>query len=237
MSALRRCTRYSNRKYASHFFLLLNICNLTRYFTGLFLLQKICLILYQVLLYSLTELYITKHQLFCFIVQKITGKDLQYRALIGKPCEITYRYAEHVIGDVAKRLGIQNPIRKLYFVGDNPNVDIVGANLYDRYLTRAWLNKDNGNSDSDPECTLPLSRSIPSNVKLNEQTVRSMESVLVGTGVFNPNKETGHEEDDVYHGHRDILHEPELAKPSRYGFSLLKPPIHTHNIIVYNVVN
>ena len=233
MSALRRCTRYSNRKYASNFFLLLNIrfCNLTRYFTGLFLLQKICLILYQVLLYSLTKLYITK--LFCFIVQKITGKDLQYRALIGKPCEITYRYAEHVICDVAKRLGIQNPIRKLYFVGDNPNVDIVGANLYDRYLTRAWLNKDNGNFVSDPECTLPLSRSIPSNVILNEQTVRSMESVLVGTGVFNPNKETGHEEDDVYHGHRDILHEPQLAKPSRYGF-LSPKTTHTHTYTIYN---
>ena len=50
-------------------------------------------------------------------LQKITGVDLEYRALIGKPCEITYRYAEHVIGEVAKRLGITKPIEKLYFVG------------------------------------------------------------------------------------------------------------------------
>ena len=49
--------------------------------------------------------------------QKITGVDLEYRALIGKPCEITYRYAEHVIGDVAKKIGINKPIEKLYFIG------------------------------------------------------------------------------------------------------------------------
>jgi HAD superfamily hydrolase (TIGR01456 family) len=150
------------------------------------------------------------------LYKKITGKDLEYRALIGKPCEITYRYAEHVIADVAKRMGINRPIRKLYFVGDNPNVDIVGANLYDRYLKKMWLNKDNGNAD-DTGHHLPGSRSIPSNLSLFEQTVRSMESVLVGTGVYNPNKETSDEdEDDVYHGHRDILHEPELTKPSRF---------------------
>jgi len=55
--------------------------------------------------------------LFIVLLQKITGRDLEYKALIGKPCEITYRYAEQVIADVAKRLGITRPIRKLYFVG------------------------------------------------------------------------------------------------------------------------
>lgn len=51
------------------------------------------------------------------LFQKITGKELQYEALIGKPCEITYRYAEKVIADVAKRIGIHRPMRKLYFIG------------------------------------------------------------------------------------------------------------------------
>ena len=44
-----------------------------------------------------------------------------------------------------------------------------------------------------------------------------MESLLVGTGVYNPEKETEtRSEDSVYHGHRDIAHEPELAKPTKF---------------------
>ena len=100
---------------------------------------------------------------------------------------------------------------------DNPNVDIVGANLYDRYLKKMWSNRENGNSDEESD-TLPNCRTIPTNVSLRRQSVRSMESVLVGTGVFNLEKESkkSKEEEEVYHGHRDILHEPELAKPSRF---------------------
>ena len=102
----------------------------------------------------------------------------------------------------------------LFLYSDNPNVDIVGANLYDRYLKKMWTNVENGNEDSSD---LPSCRTIPTSVSLRRQSVRSMESVLVGTGVFCPEKEKNKsEEDDVYHGHRDILHEPELAKPSRF---------------------
>ena len=105
------------------------------------------------------------------------------------------------------------------FYRDNPNVDIVGANLYDRYLKRAQQNRDNGNACEDNHSDhLPLSRSIPKGVSLCEQTVRSMESLLVGTGVFKPEEKNSPDspKDDVYHGHRDIMHEPELAKPSRF---------------------
>ena len=51
------------------------------------------------------------------LYKKITGEELQYAGLIGKPSEITYRYAEHVITEQAKLLGIQEPIERLYFVG------------------------------------------------------------------------------------------------------------------------
>lgn len=110
-------------------------------------------------------------------------------------------------------------IHMIFYSRDNPNVDIVGANLYDRYLKRSWQNRDNGNMDeSSHNDTLPVSRSIPKGVNLYEQTVRSMESLLVGTGVFKPEEtSTGSSpSDDVYHGHRDIMNEPELAKPSRF---------------------
>ena len=95
-------------------------------------------------------------------------------------------------------------------------MDIVGANLYDRFLKKVWTNRDNGNEDG--VCDLPHSRSIPANMSLRRQSVKSIESVLVGTGVYNLEKEKqkSSTEEDVYHGHRDIVHEPELAKPSRF---------------------
>lgn len=148
------------------------------------------------------------------LYKKITGKDLEYTALIGKPCEITYRYAEHTIATVAKRIGIDEPIRKLYFIGDNPQVDIVGANLYDRFLQQSWSNRLNGNG---PDVLLPKSRIIPSEDILYEQTVTKMESLLVGTGVYKPELETNVKTgSETYHGHRDLDNEPSLAKPSRY---------------------
>lgn len=146
------------------------------------------------------------------LYKKITGRELDYTALIGKPCEITYRYAEHCIADVAQKLGIQNPIKKLYFIGDNPSVDIVGANLYHRFLRRQSECIDNEEVNY-----LPRSRSIPNNSHLYQQTVLAMESLLVGTGVYKPEEEESSDDDvDIYHGHRDIENEPELAKPSKF---------------------
>ncbi|KAH9504983.1 Haloacid dehalogenase-like hydrolase domain-containing 5 [Bulinus truncatus] len=145
------------------------------------------------------------------LYKKITGKDLIYKNLVGKPCEITYRFAEHTVSKIAKQMGITKPIKRLYFFGDNPNVDIVGANLYDRFIKR----KDsNANS-----VELPVSRLIPESDILHEQTVEDCHSMLVGTGVykFRPEEEiTTTETIEVYHGHRDIAHEPELSKPHKF---------------------
>lgn len=66
---------------------------------------------------------------------KITGFPLRYEALIGKPAETTYAHAEDVLIQQAREIS-DAPIRKLYFVGDNPDTDIFGANLYDRFLRR-----------------------------------------------------------------------------------------------------
>jgi len=56
------------------------------------------------------------------------------QALIGKPSEITYRHSEHVLQEQAQRIGLQQPLKHIYCVGDNVCTDIFGANLYDRYL-------------------------------------------------------------------------------------------------------
>ncbi|XP_005104991.1 haloacid dehalogenase-like hydrolase domain-containing 5 [Aplysia californica] len=153
------------------------------------------------------------------LYKKITGNELQYKNLVGKPCEITYRFAEHTVAKIAKQMGNTKPIKRLYFFGDNPSVDIVGANLYDRYIKQ----KDTNGNAFD----LPVSRLIPENEDLHEQTVESCHSMLVGTGVYKHKPEsdsinggsetsTDSSKGDVYHGHRDIAHEPELSKPHQY---------------------
>uniref|UniRef100_A0A8C5JBD1 Haloacid dehalogenase-like hydrolase domain-containing 5 n=1 Tax=Junco hyemalis TaxID=40217 RepID=A0A8C5JBD1_JUNHY len=51
------------------------------------------------------------------IYKKVTGKELRYEALIGKPSPITYRYAQHLIQQQAEKQGWKAPIRHLYAVG------------------------------------------------------------------------------------------------------------------------
>lgn len=176
------------------------------------------------------------------LYKKLTGHELVYTSLVGKPCEITYRFAEHCISKIAKNMGITKPIRRLYFFGDNPHVDIMGANLYDRYIKRNSIqvgnsetmstssdsgHSDDGNNGNPPTPTptietfpeVPSSRVIPSNAELHDQTVEHCLSMLVGTGVYKPGTEvnkTGKNGEIIYHGHRDIAHEPHLTTPHKF---------------------
>ncbi|NXP57907.1 HDHD5 hydrolase, partial [Chloropsis cyanopogon] len=51
------------------------------------------------------------------IYKKITGKDLKYEALMGKPSRLTYQYAEHLIRAQALQRSWEQPIQTLYAVG------------------------------------------------------------------------------------------------------------------------
>nr|XP_036870825.1 haloacid dehalogenase-like hydrolase domain-containing 5 isoform X2 [Manis javanica] len=51
------------------------------------------------------------------IYQKLTGRELRYEGLMGKPSVLTYQYAEDLIGLQAARRGWAAPIRRLYAVG------------------------------------------------------------------------------------------------------------------------
>ena len=72
--------------------------------------------------------------LLCFdsLYKKITGNDLVYSALIGKPSEITYIYGERMLQLEASKIGLANPVKTVYCIGDNVCTDIFGANLYNR---------------------------------------------------------------------------------------------------------
>ena len=53
---------------------------------------------------------------FCFFFQKITGRELKYTALIGKPSEITYHHADYLLYQQAKTLGFSN-VDTIYCIG------------------------------------------------------------------------------------------------------------------------
>jgi len=49
-------------------------------------------------------------------MQKLTGEELKYSAIVGKPSEITFRFAEHVLAQIAQNMHLPSP-RTLYMIG------------------------------------------------------------------------------------------------------------------------
>ncbi|XP_062837258.1 haloacid dehalogenase-like hydrolase domain-containing 5 isoform X2 [Anolis carolinensis] len=147
------------------------------------------------------------------IYKKMTGKDLKYEALIGKPSTVTYRYAEHVIKQQMESCGWTSPLRQLYAVGDNPMADIYGANLYNRYL-QAQGEVSITAMAPESEAHLEVQRDHRSIC-----SAESCQSILVCTGVYNPygDMPVGPNEnmlETVFHGHRDFHFDPSLVEAS-----------------------
>uniref|UniRef100_A0A8U7M570 Uncharacterized protein n=1 Tax=Corvus moneduloides TaxID=1196302 RepID=A0A8U7M570_CORMO len=108
------------------------------------------------------------------IYKKITGKELKYEALMGKPSRLTYQYAEHLIRAQALQRSWEQPIQTLYAVGDNLMTDVYGANLYNRYL------EESSSKGSKARIQAKL---------LASAAAAHCRSVLVCTGVYNPHTE------------------------------------------------
>lgn len=159
------------------------------------------------------------------LYKKCSGRPLVYTSLVGKPSEITYRFAEHCLSREAKKMGYDEPLKRMYLIGDTPDVDIVGSNLYQRYINRlrerqSQSDGDSSNKDTyasevyDPE--LPQSRQIPQEAAFSKQTVDRIESLLVCTGVYRPGQNEDVEGDEKnYQGHRDFPRISELYKPTK----------------------
>ncbi|TRY63500.1 hypothetical protein TCAL_00409 [Tigriopus californicus] len=117
------------------------------------------------------------------LYQKITGHDLVYSALIGKPSEITYRHSEHMLQAAAKKIGLDQPVQSIYCIGDNVCTDIFGANLYHKQLSK--LASEEVSTHQTP---LAASRSFehlmgPDESKFKPEAKRCY-SILVETGVY-----------------------------------------------------
>ncbi|NXM25464.1 HDHD5 hydrolase, partial [Oxyruncus cristatus] len=122
------------------------------------------------------------------IYKKITGKELKYEALMGKPSRLTYLYAEQLLRAQALPRPWHRPIHTLYAVGGS------AALSQDDDVDHGWENQ------------------------LAPAAAAHCRSVLVCTGVYNPHAEVPVETRDsvteaVFHGHRDFRFDPGLVEP------------------------
>ncbi|KAM6136914.1 haloacid dehalogenase-like hydrolase domain-containing 5 [Pterocles gutturalis] len=153
------------------------------------------------------------------IYKKVTGRELKYEALIGKPSTVTYRYAEYLIKEQAEKQGWKSPIRRLYAVGDNPMSDVYGANLYNSYLKSAHQNQVQAGVKRSPQADSPQTEDHLKLRKNCNSSVESCESILVCTGVYRhsadvPGKTEESTTEAVFHGHRDFCFDPSLVEAS-----------------------
>ncbi|KAI4901440.1 hypothetical protein NFI96_014726 [Prochilodus magdalenae] len=159
------------------------------------------------------------------IYKKITGRDLKYEALMGKPSELTYHYAEYLIREQAAERGWRSPIRSLYAIGDNLMTDIYGANLYNRYLEERLARKSAKSVAQALSATgspAPVRQEVDADggweSELASPSATSCKSILVCTGVYNPHTEVPKDasqciKETVFHGHRDFHFDPALVEP------------------------
>ncbi|XP_069544058.1 haloacid dehalogenase-like hydrolase domain-containing 5 [Brachyistius frenatus] len=143
------------------------------------------------------------------VYRKLTGRQLQYEALLGKPGLLTYQYAEQLL----RRQNHNRKLTTVYAVGDNLMTDIYGANVYNRYLAHQHAAMTNTSK--------LVAQGTGSPVMMEEDLLSAAQcrSLLVCTGVYNPHsplpgdKNSGVTE-TVFHGHRDLVLEPDLVEPS-----------------------
>ncbi|XP_069484754.1 haloacid dehalogenase-like hydrolase domain-containing 5 isoform X2 [Ambystoma mexicanum] len=156
------------------------------------------------------------------IYKKVTGQELKYEALIGKPSIVTYSYAEHLIRQQAEQHGWSAPIYRLYAVGDNPMADVYGANLYNRHLQtlhQSGVQSKVKSGSMTVETTNGTETTIGSKQQVSGNSARSCTSILVCTGVYRDHGDVPSDPNEsvtetVFHGHRDFRFDPSLVEAS-----------------------
>ncbi|NWS47228.1 HDHD5 hydrolase, partial [Probosciger aterrimus] len=119
------------------------------------------------------------------IYKKITGKDLKYEALMGKPSKVTYQYAEYLIRAQAAERQWQHPIHTLYAIGDNLMTDV-----YDN----SWENELASAAAAHCRSVLVCTGVYNPHTEVPLDTSASIAET-------------------VFHGHRDFRFEPGLVEP------------------------
>lgn len=150
------------------------------------------------------------------LYEKLSGKELKYSAIVGKPSEISYHYAENVLNEHAASIGYANPIKRIYAIGDNLDTDIYGANMYNQILS---------NNKRSRERKASVSLGEPRDVEGQEEInclskAESIMSILVKTGVFQGNIEKHCL--NMALAHKDMIVDSTLVKPHIVSDSCLE---------------
>ncbi|NXH21007.1 HDHD5 hydrolase, partial [Bucco capensis] len=119
------------------------------------------------------------------IYKKITGKDLKYEALMGKPSKVTYQYAEYLIRAQAAERHWEQPIETLYAVGDNLMTDVYGI---------SWENELACAAAAHCRSVLVCTGVYNPHTEVPSDTRESITET-------------------VFHGHRDFRFDPALVEP------------------------
>ncbi|KFO95515.1 Cat eye syndrome critical region protein 5, partial [Calypte anna] len=119
------------------------------------------------------------------IYKKITGKDLKYEALMGKPSKLTYQYAEYLIRAQAAARQWTQPIQTLYAVGDNLMTDV-----YDT----SWENELASSAAAHCRSVLVCTGVYNPHTEVPLDTRENITEA-------------------VFHGHRDFRFDPGLVEP------------------------
>lgn len=159
------------------------------------------------------------------LYKKITGRELIYTALVGKPSEITYHHAEHMVQQHARHIGAVEPVKRLYAIGDNIHTDIFGANLYNEYLVRDAMVQRRAVAMSVQHGTArSIEHLLGNECPIGERGAEQCHSVLVETGVFSQDR-TDHLPD---HSPRDFLPVEEKLREPRFT---VENVLHAINLI------
>jgi HAD superfamily hydrolase (TIGR01456 family) len=147
---------------------------------------------------------------------KLSNQVLKYSAIVGKPAEITYLYAENCLKQHAKALGFNSNIKRIYAIGDNIDTDIYGANVYNQILENNLISRqrkqlkaieaDDGSNTSEISFInehLSMSDDI-------DCSAESCESILVCTGVYRSDVQSNNK---LNYGHRDMIVDETLKTP------------------------
>lgn len=121
---------------------------------------------------------------------------------------------------------------RLYFIyffcalSDNLMTDIYGANLYSRYLEERTSRKNPKAMIAKVAAATGSNAAVPQEEEIDNlreselalPSATSCKSVLVCTGVYNPNAEVPSDasrclKQTVFHGHRDFRFDPDLVEP------------------------
>lgn len=146
------------------------------------------------------------------VYEKLSGRELNYTAIVGKPSEITYYYAESMLKKHAESIGINVPLRRIYAVGDNLDTDIYGANVYNQIL------------ENNKRLRHKKARSLNGQIEeekisdLDEENfnseAESITSILVRTGVFQGDvNDLNNHSVDMSLAHKDMIVDLGLIKP------------------------